>query len=627
MTDERMVLAGDFAAPTREEWERETLKALNRRRPPGKELTIEQVMKRLTTVTVDGVEIDPLYLKPDDQVVGYPAQTPFTRGSELPDPVAPWVLAQLHEDGDVTRTKTAVANDLNSGATGLWLRVESDAIAAADVAKVLDDVVPDAAPVYVSSVAQQSAAADAVLAWLGDKGAKDPAGCLGIDPIAAAAGRGLMNAAEIAGEMSNNLAGWIEKTKAYPKMRALSVDVTPYDNAGAGDVDQLAFAIATGIEYVRVLADQGVSPTEAFDQIMFRVSATADEFLTVARLRALRRLWARVGEVLDVAEDHRGAVQHAVTSWRVLTKDDPWVNLLRATIGAFSAAVGGAEVISVLPHDTAYGLPTKFSRRIARNISLLTAEESHIGAVKDPAGGAWVFESLTEQLAQKAWARVQEIEAAGGMSAAWTSGAVTAWIEQTASERAKRLATRKLPLTGVSMFPKQDEEPLTDFLPRPDRPAWAGGLTPHRDAEVFEGLRNRSRAYELATGHKPTVLLACLGQRRDFGGREQFSTNLLLVGGLDFPEIEGPTPAQIVEEAAKQGADTVLLASSAKVYAEQAMAAAKAAKDAGLHVLIAGRITEIGDDGAKDLIDSEIFDGMDVVAFLTDTLDRLEVAK
>ncbi|MDR2929637.1 MAG: methylmalonyl-CoA mutase family protein [Propionibacteriaceae bacterium] len=625
MTDERMVLAGDFPTPTREQWEREVLKALNRKRPPGSELTIEQAMKRLTTRTVDGIEIDPLYLKPADQVVGYPAQTPFTRGSELPGESA-WIVAQLHEDGDVARTTKAIGDDLSAGGTGVWLRVDSDAVAAKDVAAVLDRVDPDAAAVYVSSVDEQSKAAQALLDWLTSKDATDPVGGLGLDPIGAAAVIGVTDASEITGWMTDHLAEWVAKAEVYPRLRALSVDATVYDNAGAGDVDQLAFAIATGIEYVRVLVDAGVSPTAAFDQILFRVSATADEFLTIARLRALRRLWARVGEVLEVDEDHRGAIQHAVTSGRVLTKDDPWVNLLRATIGTFSAGVGGAEVMTVLPHDTAYGLPTTFSRRIARNIQLLTAEESHVGAVKDPAGGAWVFEALTEQIATKAWERVQQIEAGGGMSQALTGSLVAQWIDQTATERAKRLATRKLPLTGVSMFPKQNEEPLTDFIARPAGVKRAG-LTIHRDSEVFEGLRDRSRAWEASTGRKPTVLLACLGSRRDFGPREQFTTNLLLVGGVDFPEIEGPAPDQIVAEAAKQGAGMVILASSGKVYAAQAIDAAQAAKDAGLTVWIAGRKQEIGDERADALIDGEIFDGMDVVAFLTDTLNRLGVAK
>lgn len=617
MTDDMMVLAGDFPAPTREEWDREVLKALNRKRPPGSELTIEQAMKRLTTRTVDGIEIDPLYLKPDDQTIGYPAQSPYTRGAGLPNPEAPWTLEPLHEDPDVARTAEAIQADLNAGATGVWLRVDRDAIAPGDVAAVLADVQPQAVAIDVSSVSQQAEAAQALLDFFASSAKADSRGNLGIDPLAKAA---------VTGEPADlsELKAWVDKAKPFPGVRAITVDVTPYDNTGVGDSEQLAFAIATGIEYVRALDAQGVAPADAFGQIAFRVSASADEFLTVARLRALRRLWARVGEVTGVPEADRGAIQHAVTSWRILSKDDPWVNLLRATVGAFSAAVGSADTITVLPHDTVYGLPTPVSRRIARNISLLVAEESHIGAVKDPAGGAWVFESLTGQLAEKAWDRVQMIESAGGLAQALQAGGNG--DGPSVVERAKRIATRRLPLTGVSMFPKQDEEPLTDFIPRPPRPAYKG-LVPHRDAEVYEALRDRSRAYAKVHGNPPRVILACLGARRDFGAREQFTTNLLLAGGLEFVELEGPTPGDITAKAAEAGTDLVVLASSAKVYAAEAIAAAEAARTAGCTVWIAGRRTETGDGRADDLIAGEIFDGMNVVEFLDNTLDKLGATK
>jgi methylmalonyl-CoA mutase len=615
-----MVLAGDFTTPAQADWDREVLKALNRKRPPGTELTIEQAMKRLTTVTVDGLTIDPLYLAPDGQALGLPGQVPFTRGAEAPNPDNPWIVEPLHEDPDPVRTAEAIQADLNAGATGLWLRVDRGALGLADVATVLAGVLPEAVSIHVSSADRQAGAAQALLDFWAASGHTDVKGGLGIDPLGAIA---------VTGDTSPYLAAlasWVHKAEQYAGVRPITVDVTPYDNAGAGDVDQLAFAIATGIEYVRALDAEGVTPAQAFGAIEFRVSATADEFLTIARLRALRRLWSRVGEVTGVPEAGRGAIQHAVTSWRMLSKDDPWVNLLRATIGTFGAAVGGAETITVLPHDTVYGLPTPFSRRVARNISLLAMEESHVGAVKDPAGGAWVFESLTEQLAEKAWARVQAIEAQGGMTKALVSGQVAEWVAATAAERAQRLATRKLPLTGVSMFPKADEAPLTDFVPRPALPEYAG-LQPHRDAEVFETLRDRSRAHESATGRAPTVVLACLGERRDFGGREQFTTNLLLAGGLAFDELEGPAPEAIIAQAKAAGTTMVILASSAKVYAAEAIAAADAAKAQGLTVWIAGRRSETGSDKAVDLIDGEIYDGMDVVAFLTSTLDSLGVAK
>lgn len=615
MTDQALQLAGDFAAPTKEQWEKEVLKVLNRRRPEGKELTIDQALARLRTTTVDGLTIEPLYtLDGDPQPLGYPGLMPFTRGTTVRSGVG-WDIRALHEDPDVTVTKAAILDDLERGATSVWLRIGADAIAVADIPAVLEGVRPELCAVAVSAVEEQQAAADALAAYFRASGQQAKVvGNLGIDPLAAAAQTG--GAPDL-----SVLPGAIETAKEFPGVRALVVDMLPYDNAGAGDVEVVAYAVATGVEYVRALAEAGVSPAVAFGQLAFRVPASADQFTTISRLRAMRRLWARVGEVLEVPEADRGALQHAVTSWRMVTRDDPYVNLLRGTIATFAGAVGGAEIVTTLPFDTAHGLPSESSRRMARNTQLVAAEESNLGRVTDPAGGAWFVETMTAQIAEKAWALFQSLEAAGGMAKAIADGTVRGQIEAVVAERAKRLATRKQPITGVSMFPLA-EEPTLEAKARPAAPQ-RSGLVPVRDSQVFEDLRDR-----VAAAGKPQVFLACLGDRRDFGPREQFTSNLLLVGGFDRPESEGGTPEEIVAKVSQSGAKMVVLCSSAKVYAAQAMAVAKALKDAGVPtVFIAGRKTEVGDEAVDSVIDGEIFDGMDVVAFANATLDRLGAAK
>lgn len=612
MTDTPLMLAGDFATPTREQWEAEVLKVLNRRRPEGKELTIDQALSRLRTSTVDGLTIEPLYTEAVAPL-GLPGAMPFTRGATVRDAGVAWDVRALHEDADVAFTNAEVLADLQRGATSIWLRVGEGAIAIDDVAAVLAGVNPTLAPIAISSSTDQVAAAKALAAFWKGAGATGARGNLGLDALALAARTGEKV------DLTPH-AVWVQAAMAeLPGVRALTVDVLPYDDAGAGDVDQLAFAIASGVAYLRDLEAAGVSAADAFGQLEFRVSANADEFLTIARLRALRRLWARVGEVSGVPEDARGAIQHAVTSWRMITRDDPYVNLLRGTIATFSAAVGGAESITCLPFDTAVGLPDDFSRRMARNTQLVAAEESNIGRVADAAGGSWYVESLTDQLATHAWAAFQEIEAAGGMVAALESGLVAERIAATVAERTKRLATRKQPITGVSMFPMKDEQPIT-AKPRPT--VVMAGLKAVRDAEVFEAVRDRA-----AAGEKPKVFLACLGARRDFGGREMFTNNVLLVGGIDFPSSEGGTPEEIAAKAGASGARMAILCSSAKIYAGQAIAVATALKGAGIEtVYIAGRKTEIG-EADTSVIDGEVFDGMDVVTFLEGALDRIGVAK
>ncbi|MGJ3508007.1 methylmalonyl-CoA mutase small subunit [Enemella sp. A6] len=609
-------LAGDFSVPSREDWEAEVLKVLNRRRPEGKELSIEQAMARLRTTTVDGLTIEPLYTEGPEHI-GHPGVAPFTRGAEARGgTVQPWDVCQLYEAPDAKEGNKSLLTDLRGGTTSVWARVDSDALAATDLATLLEGVRTDIAPVLVTSTDDQWGAAEALAAiWREAGTAPAPLSNLGIDPLAEAARTGaepdlsrLAEAVTLAGE--------------FAPARALTVDVLPYDNAGAGEVDALALPIATGVAYLRALAEAGISAAAGFEQIMFRVPANADQFMTIARLRALRRLWHRVGEVLEVPQGHRAAHQQAVTSWRMISRDDPYVNLLRGTIATFAAAVGGADSIVTLPFDTAHGLPNTFSRRMARNTQLLAAEESHVGRVADPAGGSWYVESLTDQLAQAAWARFQEIEAAGGMVEALKSGRIAEDIAATAADRAKRLAVRKQNLTGVNAFPMEDEKPIPN-TPRPEAPE-RNGLPARRDAEMFEALRDRSTN----AGTRPQVFMACLGTRRDFGAREQFTGNVLLVAGIARPQSEGGTPDEIAAKAKEAGAKVAVLCSSAKVYAEQAVDVARALKGVGVEkVYLAGRLTEVGSDEAAEVIDGEVFDGMDVVEFLESTLDQLGVAK
>ncbi|MDR1853227.1 MAG: methylmalonyl-CoA mutase small subunit [Propionibacteriaceae bacterium] len=615
MTDTPLKLAGDFATPTHEQWESEVLKVLNRGRPEGKEITIEQAYKRLTSLTVDGVKIDPLYTEHDGEL-GYPGIAPYTRGATIKvGEMDAWDVRALHEDPDVKFTNEQVLADLGRGATSLWLRLGSDAIAVESLADALAGVKPELAPIAVTSWDDQVAAAKALASFWKSAGTTAVKGNLGLDAIAFAAINGTKPDLGAQAE-------WVKVALAeLPGVKALTVDVRPYDNFGAGDVQQLAFAAATGLAYLRDLEAAGVAPADAFRQIEFRVSVNADEFLSISRLRAFRRIWARIGEVAGVPAQARGAIQHAVTSYRMLTRDDPHVNLLRNTIATFSAAVGGAEQITVLPFDEIHGLPTDFSRRLARNVQLLAAEESNLGRVNDPAGGAWVFEDLTDQLANKAWELFQDIESKGGMAQALTSGYIEQIIGEVRAARDKQLATRKQPITGVSMFPR-DEEVEIDVRPRPAAPE-RSGMKMVRDSEVFEALRDRANASD----PKPEVFLACLGTRRDFGGREGFTKPLLAVAGIQVPSSEGGTAAEIVEQA--KGHKFVVLASSAKVYAEQAIEVAAALKAAGVEtVYLAGALKETGnEDEAAKVIDGTVFAGMDVVAFLTEALDKIGAAK
>ena len=611
-------LAAGFDPATRAQWEDAVLKVLNRGRPEGKELSIDQALSRLRTTTVEGLTLEPIYTREDDTTeLGHPGAAPFTRGATLrTGEIDAWDVRAIHENPDSAETRLAILTDLERGATSIHLRVDPDAVAPDDVANDLADVLLDMAKISVNSRHDQRAAADAVLAVFGGSDVPNDklSVNLGLDPIGFAA----LNHTDA--DLSG-LAGWVEAIRPFDDhSRAFTVDGTIWHDAGAGDVHEPAWLIATAVEYVRALIDQGVSATEAFQAINFRVSATAEQFTTIARLRALRTLWNRVGEVFEVPAEHRGARQWAVQSWRQITRDDAYNNILRSTISTFAAAVGGAEAISTLPFDTAWGLPTDFSRRIARNTQIVLAEESHIGRVNDPAGGSFYVDQLTRTLEDAAWAEFQRVEAAGGMIAALNSGHVSAELARLNEERAKRLHHRTLPITGVSMFPNPTEEPLTGQTPRPPAPE-RHGLPWHRDSEIFERLRDATAA---ADG-EPAVFLACLGTRRDFGAREGFTKTLFHIAGLATPSSEGGDAAAIAEQFKASGSPVAVLCSNAATYAEQGRDVADALRAAGAQrVLLAGAFGEVG-EGAEASFDGRVYAGMNVVELLTDTLGVLGI--
>jgi len=614
-----LALADGFAPKSHADWLSLARAVVNKSRPEGAQLTGEQAEESLRSHLLGDLVVDPLYLRPEQpRALGFPGSMPFTRGRGPRDPGRPWDVRALHEHPDVTTTRAAIADDLEHGVTSLWLRVGADGLAAADLAAVLAEVPLGTVPVSVSSGDDPGAAAEALLAVLTAAGA-GASGNLGHDPIGYAARRGG------APDLAPLVAAVRTCLDTAPGVRAAVVDATVYDDAGASVVDELALAVATGIAYLRALDEAGIEPARAAGQLEFRLAASADQFLTIAAVRALRRLWARVAEVSGVPEADRGAVVHAVTSWRMLTRDDPWTNVLRETLATFAAAAGGADAVTVLPYDTVLGLPERFSRRLARNTSLVLAQEAHVGAVADPAGGAWYVESLTDDLAQRAWTAVQELERAGGVAAALAAGTIADLIAETVADRGEALAERTQPITGVSMFPLADET-TPSRTPRAALPPAPGGLAPHRDAEVYEALRDRSAAYAAEHAHPPTVVLAALGTRRDFGARETFAANLLLAGGLASVTVESDDPAEVAAAATAAETPYVVLCSSPKGNAARGAAMAAGLRAAGVgRVLVAGRARELGDDAPP--LDGEIRIGIDVVATLDALLDQLGAPK
>ncbi len=374
--------------------------------------------------------------------------------------------------------------------------------------------------------------------------------------------------------------------------------------------------------YLRALTGAGLDLPAALAQLEFRYAATADQFLTIAKLRAARRLWARVAQVCGAGTDTDAGAQrqHAVTSSAMMSARDPWVNMLRTTIACFSAVVGGADAVTVQPFDACLGRPDEFSRRVARNTQSVLRDEAHIGRVLDPAGGSWYVERLTEDLARAAWDWFTEIERAGGLAAALESGLVARKLDDTWQRRVRNIARRRDPITGVSEFPNISEQ-LPVRTPMP--PAPGGGLPRHRYAEVFEARRDRADAHAATTGAPPTVFLATLGSVAAHTARATFAANLLAAGGIATSR--GPVssdPAAIAEAFKASGLTVACVCGTDKAYAELAGEVATALAAAGARsVWLAGK------PGAYDKVDHYLYLGCDAVEVIDSVLADLGVAR
>ncbi|MEU6127450.1 methylmalonyl-CoA mutase subunit beta, partial [Streptomyces sp. NPDC047123] len=484
--DDGLSLAAEFPDATHEQWQRLVEGVL---RKSGKDVSGTAAEEALSTALEDGLTTRPLYTsRASDPDVGHPGFAPFVRGGTAGGSAAAgWDVRQRHASSDPARTNEAVLGDLENGVTSVWLGVGAHGIPVSGLPEALKGVYLDLAPVALDAGAEFVPAAHALLALYEAAGVAKAAarGTLGADVLGHEARTGEALDSADATELARLCA------REYPGLRALTVDALPYHEAGGSAAQELGASLATGVAYLRELTAAGLSVEEACAQLEFRYAATADQFLTIAKMRAARRLWARVAEVSG-APSAGAQRQHAVTSPVMMTRRDPWVNMLRTTVACMAAGVGGADSVTVLPFDHSLGLPDAFARRIARNTSTILIEESHLARVIDPAGGSWYVEQLTDELAHAGWAFFQEIERAGGQAAALRSGLVRERLAATWAERSRKLAKRREPITGVSEFPQLAERAVErDAGPA----APAGGLPRVRRDEAYEALRARSDAH------------------------------------------------------------------------------------------------------------------------------------
>jgi methylmalonyl-CoA mutase len=659
-------LAADFAPATYDDW-RKLVDGVLKGAP----------FEKLVSKTYDGLKIQPIYERAHDAapIAGRAA-------------AAPWQIMQRIDHPDAAKANAQALHDLENGATGLTLvfagangaRGFGLEATAETVDKVLDGIFIDAGIALELHTGPQSRMAATHLAATIQQKKIDPAKCdirFGYDPIGACAVWG--QSAYNWWEMAPAVTGAIKTLAAAGFKGPFAVaDGRIIHDAGGSEVQELAYVLAVAVSYLRALEDANIPLDVARGMIYARLSADADQFLTMAKFRALRLLWARIEESCGLAP--KPLFIAADTAWRMQTQRDPYVNMLRATVATFAAGLGGANAICVLPHTLALGLPDAFARRAARNTQLVLLEESNLAKVSDPAAGAGGIETLTQQLCDAAWAQFQDIEKAGGAFPALGNNIIQPKVAATRAARQASVARRREVLTGASEFPNLHEARATvlKVKPVPAKPYGKdkirfNALEPIRLATPFEALRDKSDHILARKGARPKVFLANLGTPADFTARATFAKSFFETGGIEAVDTDGflPSPLPVGERSTPQvsgeglasssvpnpspapspsaqerplpmgevkqdfaalaaafkasGATLACLCTSDKVYTGHAAAAAKALQAAGAkHIYQAGKPGEIEaalrEAGVKDFI----FAGGDALAMLVQAYGLME---
>ena len=607
MKSEAKRFTESFPARGREDWVEAATKALK---------TVP--FDRLKSATADGIVIEPIYSG---------APTPIALGTR-PAGAAWVVMARIDIPGNKT-ANAQILEDLEGGASGLDLVGAESPNAAGHglsiscdgcVANLLAGVHLDLIPIRIDG-GRRTAEIAGLVAGLAAKQGKSVDLALIQDPIGEIAATG-----RLAAKLEDAIAAAAETAKTFAGT-VLEADGRVWHGAGASEAQELAALIATATTYLRALEAAGLDLAEAVSRIGFTAVADQNQFRTIAKLRALTLLWARVQEACGLAA--KAPRVHAETARRMMAKRDANTNMLRTTVATFAAGVAGSASVTVLPHTAALGLPDAFARRVARNTQSILIEESNLHRVADPAAGSGLVDTETRQLAELAWGLFQAIEAEGGMIAALRSGSFHMAVTATAKKRSEAIAKRREPVTGVSEFPNVAETAPAVMTIDPPKARTAETVehvtrfAPHGLGEAYETLRDRADA----AGIRPKIFLANLGRIAAFTARATWAKNFFEAGGIAAIGNDGfGSLADMVAAFEASGAKAAVICSSDAVYAEQAVDAAVALKDAGAGLLyLAGKPVDADSKAAYTAagVEGFVHVGVDVVATLAGALDKL----
>ncbi len=638
-------------------------------------------LESLNALLDTGAEISPLQTPASagGKVLasGYPGATPFVRAASAG--ARAWQVLQLADNEQPAEVNAQAREDLAGGADGLWLQLQDGTPYGAGglhlhdlkgFEAALSGIALDETPIYLAPSADSLPAVAVLLAVARKRGVPldKLSGSLGLDPLAVIAARG---EAPVRGEKA--LAELVDAAVFARSeglgMRALMASGRVWHQAGGSAVEELACALASAVAYWRALAEADVPLESAAQMLSFHLTADPDVFLSIAKFRAARALWARVTQAAGIPA--QVAFITAEMSFRTMTSRDPHTNLLRATAAAFAAGAGGARALLLLPFSAAAGVPDAFARRMARNTQLILAEESGLGRVTDAPGGSWYVETLTHDLAARSWRVFQDIEMAGGLFAALKSGDVARRLEAVRERRAGEITRRERAITGVSTYPYLDEAPAPIVMQGahraaeahrpPDLPAAGQGermaalvaaaeqgahvadlaagsgepvepIRPlpdlaRRDAAGFEALRAASDEARDVTGVRPSVFLANIGALAAFTERASWARNFFEAGGIEAIDSPGFDSAEALADAFREsGALIACLCGRDDDYAKLSGVVPALRARGAAAVYLVGNPDTLPEADAR-ATQRVLFEGCDALAILNEAHDALKVGE
>jgi len=564
MVEKKQKLFTDFAPITTEEWEAKI----------NADLKGRDYERALVWKTYEGFNVRPYYQEENLKDLNYldtlPGEFPFVRGNKKTS--NDWLVRQNIFVNDFNEANKKALNVLGKGVTSLgFLFNDCNKITKDDLAVLLKDICLEAAEINLVCPTDSSNCAKIFAEYVSEEkwNNNSVVASASLDPIGTFILKGKLDKNAI-----SRLKPAIEKTKILPQFRVIGVHGKIFANNGSSIVQELAFSLAQGAEYLTQLTDAGLNIDDVANSIKFNFGIGNNYFMEIAKFRAARLLWAQIVKAYEPESDCSAKlIAHSETNRFNLTVYDPYVNMLRTQTEAMSAVLGGAHSITVLPFNAIFEETTEFSERIARNQQALLKEESHLDKIADPSAGSYYIENLTASLANEAWALFLAVQDKGGFIAAFKEGFIQDEIKNMAAKRDKNIALRRENLLGTNQFPNFNEKIDTEFdgsvfepVDLTEEGAEVETLKPYRGAQAFEVLRYTTDVFS-KENKRPLAFMLTIGNLTFRKARAQFSCNFFAVAGFTVIDNNGFTTVEEGVAAAKTaGADIIVVCSSDDEY-------------------------------------------------------------